>query len=84
MAKIQLGRTYKDVITGFQGVATGYVQYITGCNQVLLAPRAEGGSAPDSHWYDEQRVEQVGTARIVLDPVANAQSPGCDKAAPVR
>ncbi len=28
---IELGRTYKDRITGFKGVATGFVEYLTGC-----------------------------------------------------
>lgn len=37
---IQLGHSYRDKITGFAGVATGYVRYITGCNQALIAPKA--------------------------------------------
>ena len=43
MSNIILGATYRDVITGFSGVATGYVKYLTGCNQVLIQPEARDG-----------------------------------------
>lgn len=80
---IQLGTTQRDKITGFQGVVTGYVTYLTGCNQALLAaPIKRGGSSPESQWIDEQRLEPVrGKKKIVLD---NRASPGFDKPAPVR
>lgn len=80
----ELGYTYKDKITGFTGVATGYVQYLTGCNQVLVAPRvAEDGALRDSQWFDVQRLERHETnrARVELD---NGVTPGCDRAAPRR
>lgn len=77
-----LGTTQQDRITGFIGVATGYVQYISGCNQVLLVPKITAdGKLPESHWYDVQRLEQVGTDQIVLN---NAASPGFDKEPPKR
>ena len=80
--KVQLGRTYKDKITGFSGVATGHVNYISGCNQVLLAPPVDTeGKLRDSQWFDEQRLEDVGAATVVLD---NSATPGPDKAAPKR
>lgn len=78
-----LGATYKDKITGFVGVATGRVEYISGCNQVLLAPKAgQDGSMKSSEWFDEQRLDEVdGAPRVVLD---NGANPGCDIAAPKR
>lgn len=84
MEKIELGHTYQDLISGFTGIATGYVQYITGCNQVLLCPRVkEDGSSLGAEWFDEQRLRRISTAehRIVLD---NGTSPGFDKPAPRR
>jgi hypothetical protein len=79
---IEMGRKYRDKITGFEGVATGYVEYITGCNQVLLAPRVkEDGNKVGSEWYDEQRLELVGEEIIKLD---NGINPGCDMAAPIK
>lgn len=77
-----LGAKYKDLITGKTGVATGRVEYITGCNQALITPAADkNGVAPDSFWVDEQRLERVGKELIVLD---NGKTPGFDKAAPIR
>lgn len=77
----KLGLTYRDRITGFAGVATGYVQYITGCNQMLLAPPATDGVMKDSQWLDEQRLEEMGALPIELD---NGDTPGCDRAPPRR
>lgn len=77
-----LGLTFKDKITGFEGVATGYVQYLTGCNQVLLAPRCgPDGALRDSQWFDQQRLETQMNAAVTLD---NGVTPGCDRAAPKR
>lgn len=79
--KIELGRTYKDKITGFSGVATGYVEYITGCNQALIAPRSDGGKI-ESAWFDVQRLKlDEDIPKVELD---NGSTPGCDTAAPIR
>ena len=77
--RIELGKTYKDKITGFQGVATGEAKYISGCDQVLLIPPAKEGAYVDGQWFDVQRCEEVDRDPVVLD---NAKSPGCDKPAP--
>lgn len=82
--KIELGHKYRDKITGFTGVALGYVEYLTGCNQVLVAPRvAEDGALRESQWFDAQRLERFdfSSPRIELD---NGATPGCDRAAPRR
>ena len=78
----ELGAEYTDKISGFTGVATGYCQYLSGCNQVLLAPKIKkDGTLPDSQWFDDQRLRK-NKARIVnLD---NSKSPGFDKPAPKR
>ena len=79
---IKLGGTYKDSITGFKGVATGYVKYLSGCNQALLTPTVnKDGEKPSSQWIDEQRLVQVGKKVISLN---NGESPGFGKAAPIR
>jgi hypothetical protein len=79
MAK--LGGTYTDKITGFRGIATGYVQYITGCNQLLLAPKAAEGGMKASEWIDEQRLVLEPDAVVVLN---NGSNPGADRAPPRR
>lgn len=78
-----LGLTFRDKITGFRGVATGQVEYLTGCNQVLLAPPiGSDGKPQDAHWFDVQRLARdYEVERIVLD---NGPTPGCDVPAPKR
>lgn len=78
-----LGKTVQDKITGFRGVVTGYVEYISGCNQVLIAPKtSESGDFIASQWVDVQRVVvDESVVPIILD---NGNTPGSDRAAPRR
>lgn len=77
-----LGLNVRDRITGFAGIVTGHVAYISGCNQVLVVPPVKpDGSLAESQWFDEQRVEVLSTNRLILD---NSRTPGPDKAAPKR
>jgi hypothetical protein len=77
-----IGATVRDRITGFQGVVTGRVEYITGCNQLLVTPKVRAdGKLDEPHWFDEQRVVQIGDSVIRLD---NSATPGADKPAPIR
>ena len=58
---IELGKMGKDKITGFEGIITGYCQYIYGCGQYLLTPVIkEGNDKKESHWLDEGRIEEIG------------------------
>jgi hypothetical protein len=82
MSTIALGATYRDCITGFEGVATGYVVYITGCNQALLVPRAKDGALVEAQWFDEQRLANVPEAKIIK--IDNGATPGFDRPAPKR
>lgn len=82
MSKALLGLTLRDKVTGFQGVATGHVQYITGCDQLLLVPPVDAdGKLRDSQWFDTQRCERVSVERVTID---NSQFNGPDKEAPKR
>ena len=79
---MNFGMKAKDKITGFAGTITGLVEYISGCNQVLLTPEVdEKGNHREAHWFDEQRIEILDSAQIKLD---NSLTPGCDIPAPIR
>lgn len=81
MFTIEFGLTYQDKITGFKGVATGECGYISGCNQVLLAPKVEkDGTFKKSTWFDVQRVEKIKSKKIVL----GNKDPGFDVEAPTK
>lgn len=75
-----LGHTYEDVISGFKGICTGYVEYLTGCNQLLLVPKNRDNKR-DGEWFDSSRLKLTKAKRVVLD---NGKDPGFDKAAPIR
>jgi hypothetical protein len=79
---MELGRNVRDQITGFTGIVTGVVVYITGCNQSLVAPPVGAdGKLIDAAWFDEQRLVYVDHDRITLD---NWATPGMDAPAPKR
>jgi hypothetical protein len=80
--EIQTGSTYRDEITGFEGLCTGRCQYISGCDQALLQPPVKDGKFEDARWFDVQRLVAVdGGRKIQLD---NGKTPGADRPAPVR
>lgn len=82
MTTIILGKPYRDRITGFSGVAIGFVTYISGCNQALLSPKVgDDGALREAVWFDVQRMEPIDGPTIVLD---NGATPGADKAAPIK
>lgn len=81
--KIELGQEVKDEITGFQGIVTGEVSYITGCTQFLVQPRATTpDKKPDSEWFDHERLNVVGQG--IGDPQTQYTPGGPDSPAPRR
>jgi hypothetical protein len=79
---IKLGKSYLDVITGFEGIVTGLVEYVSGCNQALLTPKVDAeGKLREAQWFDVQRLRMTGDAAITLD---NGRTAGFDKPAPKR
>jgi hypothetical protein len=76
------GKKAKDVVTGFSGIAIGYCQYNTGCNQILIAPGiSKDGTFQESRWFDEQRVKFIPGKQLVIN---NAGLTGHDLIAPVK
>ena len=64
---IKLGKTYRDKITGYEGVATAICKYLSGCVQVTL----EGEYNKDknefpSWWIDESRLIPVRKKEVKI------------------
>jgi len=79
--EIVLGCTVQDRISGFIGVVTGLVYYVTGCNQALVQPRSKpDGDYIQSQWFDLERLDRCGNEVIKL----RDGNPGFDKPAPRR
>lgn len=79
--KIELGREYVDMITGFKGICTGHAEYLSGCNQSLLNAKTKNNEAVRAEWFDDQRLSATSAKPVVLD---NSKTPGCDRQAPIR
>jgi len=83
-----LGKKLRDVVTGYEGIAIGHVEYLTGCNQVLLVPPVDkDGKRHDGEWFDVDRLEVVDESTLVLPgrarlEVASARAVGGDRDAP--
>jgi hypothetical protein len=65
MDKIELGQKVRCIVTGFQGIATGRIEYLNGCVQYCVRPRAvakegEPLKYPEGSWIDYQNLEVVG------------------------
>ena len=56
-----MGRRVRDRHTGFEGVATAYTVFENGCVQWCIEPPQKDGKKLDTHWFDEQRVELIGS-----------------------
>jgi len=73
--KVTLGKTYKDSISGFEGVAVARTTYLYGCVRVLLTPiklKPDGDFLPDG-WFDE---EQLVSIRIKKKPAKRSKGSG--------
>jgi len=77
-----LGESYKDLITGFTGIATAKIQYMTGCEQTAIKPRdLKDGKPMDEVWFDDQKLVPSGLDAVVID---NSESAGADFSPPMR
>ena len=82
MFMIAMGINVRDTITGFAGKVTGRVEYITGCNQYLLAPKVgENGDFKEGHFFDEQRLEIVPDDPAITE-LDNSKARGFGEPAP--
>jgi hypothetical protein len=71
-----LGKQVRDKITGFEGICTGRAEYLYGCTQFSIVPKAkmEEGKLGETYWFDEGRVEVTGEG-IKAEQVT-AEKPG--------
>lgn len=78
---IEFEKLYRDRITGFEGKCTGFVSYISGCDQVLLqAGLDKDGKLEEGKWFDDDRLIDVAAEKRAQ----RTSGKGADMAAPVR
>ena len=62
-----LGLTGVDMITGFRGVITAHVKYLTGCDQVGVTPKInDKGEIGDTRYFDVNRIKIDEDAGIIV------------------
>lgn len=65
MSGIGLGDSVRDPISGFTGIVTAQVVYVTGAPQSCVQPPiAQDGAFRDGKYFDTERLELTGAARI--------------------
>lgn len=67
MSKIELGKVVRDKVSGYEGVCTSRVEFMTGCVQYAIQPKVDkDGKLPDVVYFDEGRLEMVSAGPDVL------------------
>ena len=58
---VKLGDRVRDVVTGYEGIASGISHFLNGCVSVGISAVAvaSDGKIPSMEWLDEQRVAVV-------------------------
>lgn len=77
---LTLGVEARDKITGFTGIVTSKIDYLTRCTQWALTPKAreDDSKLQDSHWFDTERMEVIGVGISVEFGFAEIKSTGGD------
>lgn len=66
--KVKLGQKVRDIITGFEGTATGRTEYLTGCVQISIVPPVDkDGKVQEGHWFDEDRLQIIEAKPVKLN-----------------
>lgn len=73
-APIYFGRTYRDTVTGIEGVATAITEWMNGCRRVCLE-RADKDGKLEELWFDEQRLEDPTGAAVASTAMAGGTRP---------
>lgn len=71
--KIELGTKVKDSITGFKGTVTGRSDYITGCKQYCVVPKAKAFTPAKAGWFDEDRLVESVAKKAAKKPRGGPQ-----------
>lgn len=71
-----LGCKVRDLVSGFQGIASTVAFDLYGCVQVVVTPEVnKDGKPEDGRWFDHKRLK-VLNAKSVLPLPSFAQVPG--------
>lgn len=75
MSAIKLGVKAKDKVTGFEGIVTSKIDYLTGCTQYGITPPVKDGKTGDTEYFDYRRLDVTGNG-VTVEQVADTKNPG--------
>jgi hypothetical protein len=78
------GTKVRCKITGFEGIITGYCDYITGCAQYLVQPPVKDEEYKDAHWIDEGRLDITVDGVVISEQDVQPKKTGAGTPAPIR
>ena len=64
-----LGERYRDVVSGWEGVATARYEYMNGCVRIELGGADKDGK-PESFVFDVQQLEAVAAPAVPVKAAA--------------
>ena len=84
MARIKLGNTIKDTISGFTGIAMSRTDYLHGCTQWgVKSQELHEGKPIAMQWFDDPQVEVVDeTTTGKVEDAGSDKPPGGPKPTP--
>jgi hypothetical protein len=76
--KFSNGDEVREKVSGFRGIITGSVYYLTGCSQYLVTAKPKDEfSEPVGLWYDEGRLELL-FENVHSRKTVQSDDNGCD------
>ena len=67
-----MGHKFRDLVTGYEGIAESVSFDLYGCIQVALRPETvkdkEGPKMPNGQWFDATRLKKISTKRVMEIP----------------
>lgn len=74
---LTLGLLGRDKLTGFTGILSSKVMYLTGCSQWSLVPKCnEKGDVRRCEYFDEGRLEVIGFGVLPEEVILDPKNPG--------
>ncbi len=78
MYKFDLGTKLKDAVTGFEGIATFRIQFLTGCDQYGINPglNKEGERRAEEQFDENRLIVMKGGVKLPEETIKQKQSGG--------
>jgi hypothetical protein len=79
--KLEMGKKYRDPVSGFEGICSATYLYITGCVRYELVGKSKDGAEAPSMVFDEGQIELVEGETV--EPQAQRETGGPQRSAPI-